>query len=279
MLSPTESTPASWAPRLAASIVPGPPPVITAKPGLAERAARPRGRARTRARRAACGRSRRCRPRGPMPAERLEARAAARASIRRRRSASVRVERTSRCSAQMISSPRRGGRIGGRAAHCSVRFASGAATTFASSHGSIRKTTAAPRRSRRRHRPGARRPARDRAADGRRRSAPRASCASAAEGRPAPPRRSRKAIEIGTRVLESEGTAVERRLRAARARAGPRRARRASSAETLEEGAEALAEQIATSFGADRSDSVQAQIKEIVVRRDPPAARGADAAR
>ena len=32
MLSPTEVAPASWAPRLAASIMPGPPPVITANP-------------------------------------------------------------------------------------------------------------------------------------------------------------------------------------------------------------------------------------------------------
>ena len=32
MLRPTEVAPASWAPRLAASISPGPPPVITANP-------------------------------------------------------------------------------------------------------------------------------------------------------------------------------------------------------------------------------------------------------
>src|SRR5215216_4180378 len=38
MLSPTESPPASAAPRLAASIKPGPPPVITAKPCLARQA-------------------------------------------------------------------------------------------------------------------------------------------------------------------------------------------------------------------------------------------------
>ena len=32
MLKPTESPPPSFAPRLAASITPGPPPVITAQP-------------------------------------------------------------------------------------------------------------------------------------------------------------------------------------------------------------------------------------------------------
>ena len=36
MLSPIESAPASRAPRLAASMMPGPPPVMTAKPGLAD---------------------------------------------------------------------------------------------------------------------------------------------------------------------------------------------------------------------------------------------------
>ena len=39
MLQPTERPPASRAPRLAASITPGPPPVITVKPRPAERAA------------------------------------------------------------------------------------------------------------------------------------------------------------------------------------------------------------------------------------------------
>ena len=39
MLSPTERPPASAAPRLAASISPGPPPVITAKPWSARQAA------------------------------------------------------------------------------------------------------------------------------------------------------------------------------------------------------------------------------------------------
>ena len=40
MLKPTDRPPASWAPRLAASITPGPPPVTTAKPASAKR--RPR---------------------------------------------------------------------------------------------------------------------------------------------------------------------------------------------------------------------------------------------
>ena len=44
-----------------------------------------------------------------------------------------------------------------------VRFASGPATTFVSPHGSIRETTATARRRSPRHRPRARRPARDRA--------------------------------------------------------------------------------------------------------------------
>ena len=38
-LQPTDRPPASCAPRLAASITPGPPPVITVKPRLRQRAA------------------------------------------------------------------------------------------------------------------------------------------------------------------------------------------------------------------------------------------------
>ena len=34
MFSPTDLAPTSWAPRLAASMIPGPPPVITVKRGL-----------------------------------------------------------------------------------------------------------------------------------------------------------------------------------------------------------------------------------------------------
>ena len=43
MLRPTDAASASWAPRFAASIIPGPPPVITAKP--ASPMARPVARA------------------------------------------------------------------------------------------------------------------------------------------------------------------------------------------------------------------------------------------
>ena len=46
MLQPTERPPSSRAPRLAASIMPGPPPVITVKPSALTRAARLRARAR-----------------------------------------------------------------------------------------------------------------------------------------------------------------------------------------------------------------------------------------
>jgi hypothetical protein len=84
----------------------------------------------------------------------------------------------------------------------------------------------------------------------------------AAAGRPAP-ETVRKAIEIGSRVLDSEATAanvdyvrreLEQGLGELDARLG----------ETLEQSAEALADQITVAFGAERNDSVQAQIKEIV---------------
>ena len=73
----------------------------------------------------------------------------------------------------------------------------------------------------------------------------------------------RKAIEIGSRVLDSEETAanvdyVRRELEAGLGELDRR------LGGTLEEGAEAVAEQIAVTFGAERNDSVQAQIKEIV---------------
>jgi hypothetical protein len=69
----------------------------------------------------------------------------------------------------------------------------------------------------------------------------------------------RKAIEIGARVLDSEETAanvdyVKREL-------GELDRRLAG---TLDEGAETIAEKLAATFGADRSDSVQEQIKDIV---------------
>ena len=84
----------------------------------------------------------------------------------------------------------------------------------------------------------------------------------AAAGR-APAETVRKAIEIGSRVLDSEETAanvdyVRRELEAGLGELDKRLGR------TLEESAEVLAEQIAAAFGAERNDSVQAQIKEIV---------------
>jgi hypothetical protein len=73
----------------------------------------------------------------------------------------------------------------------------------------------------------------------------------------------RKAIEIGSRVLDSEETAanvdyVRRELEAGLGELDKR------LGGTLEESAETLAEQITAAFGAERNDSVQAQIKEIV---------------
>ena len=79
----------------------------------------------------------------------------------------------------------------------------------------------------------------------------------------APAETVRKAIEIGSRVLDSEETAanvdyVRRELEAGLGELDKR------LGGTLEESAEVLAEQIAAAFGAERNDSVQAQIKEIV---------------
>jgi hypothetical protein len=73
----------------------------------------------------------------------------------------------------------------------------------------------------------------------------------------------RDAIEIGVRVLEREGTAAEvDYVRNELARGiGPLRDELSAA---LEEGNDGLAERIASSFGAERSDSVQQQIKEIV---------------
>ncbi|MET0127001.1 MAG: hypothetical protein ABW249_00295 [Solirubrobacterales bacterium] len=86
----------------------------------------------------------------------------------------------------------------------------------------------------------------------------------ATEGRP-PAETVTKAIEIGTRLSESEGPAangdyVKRALGAGLDELDRR------LGGTLEEGAEALSERIAATFGAERNDSVQAQIKEIVTR-------------
>jgi hypothetical protein len=75
----------------------------------------------------------------------------------------------------------------------------------------------------------------------------------------------RDAIEIGVRVLEREGTAAEvDYVRHELERGiGPLRDELAGA---LEAGNDALAERIASSFGADRSDSVQQQIKELVAK-------------
>jgi hypothetical protein len=84
-----------------------------------------------------------------------------------------------------------------------------------------------------------------------------------AESGHAPTQTVRDAIEIGARVLEREGTAAEVDYVRREMEQGLG-VLNTQLSETLERSAEALAEQIATAFGADRSDSVQVQIKEIV---------------
>jgi hypothetical protein len=73
----------------------------------------------------------------------------------------------------------------------------------------------------------------------------------------------RKAIEIGARVLDSEETAANVDYVRHELEKGLGQLDRKLGG-TLEEGAEELAERIASTFGAERNDSVQAQIKEIV---------------
>jgi hypothetical protein len=85
-----------------------------------------------------------------------------------------------------------------------------------------------------------------------------------AEAGQPPPATVRKSIEIGARVLDTEEAAVNvdyvrREIEGSLGELD----RRLGS--TLEEGTTELAERIARTFGADRNDSVQAQIKEIVV--------------
>ena len=224
MLSPTEVAPASWAPRLAASISPGPPPVITANP------ASPIARAdlaRAGVERVARGRAGRAEDadRGPEVGERLEA--LAQLLLDQREALLV---GAGRGHGGLLGADdllaEGGGRDGSWSAHCTVSFASGGPTTFESPHGSIRKTTAAPRRERRRrHRAGARRPARDRA----RSTVDDARAARLVRERQptagAAPETVRKAIEIGSPGARQRGDRGQRRLRAPRARAGPRRAR------------------------------------------------------
>src|SRR5215207_7214516 len=72
-----------------------------------------------------------------------------------------------------------------------------------------------------------------------------------------------KAIEIGARVLDSEETAANVDYVRRELEAGLGELDRKLGG-TLEEGADALAEQLAAAFGAERNDSVQGQIKEIV---------------
>jgi hypothetical protein len=74
-----------------------------------------------------------------------------------------------------------------------------------------------------------------------------------------------KAIEIGTRIIDDEGTAanvdyVKRELQTGLG------ALNKELGETLDSGSEQLAEHLAAAFGADRNGSVQAQISEIVSR-------------
>ncbi|MBA2240162.1 MAG: hypothetical protein H0W09_02780 [Solirubrobacterales bacterium] len=73
----------------------------------------------------------------------------------------------------------------------------------------------------------------------------------------------RKAIEIGSRVLEGEGTAANVDYVRRELEAGLGELDRKLGG-TLEAGAESLAERISIAFGAERNDSVQAQIREIV---------------
>jgi hypothetical protein len=86
-----------------------------------------------------------------------------------------------------------------------------------------------------------------------------------AEGGQSPDQTVAKAIEIGTRVLDAEGTAVNVDYVRAELERGVGQLNKELGA-TLESGNEALAERIAATFGADRSDSVQQQIKQIVAQ-------------
>jgi hypothetical protein len=75
----------------------------------------------------------------------------------------------------------------------------------------------------------------------------------------------RKAIEIGARVLDSEETAVN--VDYVRAELGRGLGKVSQElAEQADEAIESLGEQIAASFGPERSDSVQEQIKKIVAK-------------
>lgn len=75
----------------------------------------------------------------------------------------------------------------------------------------------------------------------------------------------RKAIEIGARVVESEAAAAN--VDFVNAQFERQMGKLAAElAQQLDSGSEELAKQIAASFGADRSDSVQQQIRELLVK-------------
>jgi len=84
----------------------------------------------------------------------------------------------------------------------------------------------------------------------------------AADGRPSAETVT-KAIEIGARVIDSEGTAANVDYVRRELESGLGELNR-ELAETLTAGSSELAEQLATAFGADRSGSVQQQIREII---------------
>src|SRR3954447_25501623 len=74
-----------------------------------------------------------------------------------------------------------------------------------------------------------------------------------------------KAIEIGARVIDSEGTAAN--VDYVRAEFGRHAAELAQRlGKVIEVGNDVIAEEIAKSFGAERQGSVQAQIKEMLDR-------------
>ncbi|MDP9228355.1 MAG: DUF2130 domain-containing protein [Actinomycetota bacterium] len=86
----------------------------------------------------------------------------------------------------------------------------------------------------------------------------------AAEGQ-TPAATVRKSVEIGARVLESEGAAAN--VDFVNAQFERHMGSLAQGlAQQLESGSEELAERIAAAFGADRSDSVQQQIRELLVK-------------
>jgi hypothetical protein len=86
-----------------------------------------------------------------------------------------------------------------------------------------------------------------------------------AESGQAPPQTVTKAIEIGARVLDEAGTAVNVDYVRAELERGVGQLNKELS-DTLESGNEELAGQIAEAFGPSSSESVQQQIKEIVAK-------------